>query len=230
MEMTALRELHRSMLNLRLDMQQFRAATGAASFDCLFSTRDDPFKLSMTSRGKFPKFIQFNVLPGYHIKDYIGDMYADLVEALRVDGRVGGKIIPKEFLAQLNSAIPRVARVECRPAPSEIIRLRPDITEHRDRPYFDSWIYWDQSVDAPRSPSEENLQKTLLLLGKDAYSYSLKQKASSRWSVHWGWARSAVGWGTRAAITHRCLPYALPLFSAGFVSMTTTFTDFFRSF
>lgn len=42
MEMTSLRQLHRSMIAIGSDMQQFLVRTGAASFDCLFSTRDTP--------------------------------------------------------------------------------------------------------------------------------------------------------------------------------------------
>lgn len=51
MEMTSLRLLHRSMISIGSDMQQFLVTTGAASFDCLFSTRDTPFVLTLTARG-----------------------------------------------------------------------------------------------------------------------------------------------------------------------------------
>lgn len=52
MDMTSLRQLHRSMIAIGSDMQQFLVRTGAASFDCLFSTRDTPFVLTLTARGK----------------------------------------------------------------------------------------------------------------------------------------------------------------------------------
>lgn len=183
MEMTSLRELHKSMIAIRIDIQQFQVVTGAASFDCLFSTREAPFILALTSRGTNPKFFRFEVLPGYKIKDYLGEMYGPLLDALKVDGANGQPLVPKQFLDQLNKAIPTEAHLKNRPSPTEIIRLRPDIVEDRDRPFFDSWIYWDQTVLNPRGPRSENVYKTRLMLGLEAEKHSLEMKASSRWSA-----------------------------------------------
>ena len=183
MHMTSLQELHRNMIAIRTDMQQFQINMGAASFDCLFSTRDAPFVLTLTSRGNAPKFFRFNVLPGYRIKDYLGEMYGPLLEVLRVNGATGQPLSPKPFLDQLNKAIPTHADLRNHPAPSEIIRLRPDIVEDRDRPFFDSWIYWDQTVSSPRGPSTQNLEKTRLMLGTDAERHSIETRASSKWSA-----------------------------------------------
>ncbi|RII76716.1 hypothetical protein D0894_15665 [Pseudomonas monteilii] len=181
MYMTSLRALHQSMIAIRSDMQQFRINVGAASFDCLFSTRDDPFVLAMTSRGSAPKFFRFDVRRGYIIRDYLGDMYGKLLEVLRVDGATGQRLIPSVFLEQLNDALPTQATPAAMPVPSEIVRLRPDIIEDRDKPYFDTWTRWDP--DGPRRPSEENRHKTLLLLGREALEFSIQVNASSRWSA-----------------------------------------------
>ncbi|CAE6966178.1 conserved protein of unknown function [Ectopseudomonas oleovorans] len=88
---------------------------------------------------------------------------------------------PGPFLAQLNAAIPHQASANRNPAPAEIIRLRPDIDEDRDRPHFDTWIYWDPT--GRNGPSEKNLHKTLLLLGREAARYSREMNASSKWSA-----------------------------------------------
>lgn len=181
MEMTSLRLLHRSMISIGSDMQQFLVTTGAASFDCLFSTRETPFVLTLTARGKIRGFFRFDVRNGYVIRDYLGDMYGDLVAVLRSDGTSGRPLKPKDFLAQLNQAIPTQASVRANPKPSEIVRLRPDIIEEREKPYFNAWIYW--KVESGRHPSEENQHKTLLLLGPEAAQYSREQNASSRWSA-----------------------------------------------
>ncbi|MCO3725523.1 hypothetical protein FA134_26720 [Pseudomonas aeruginosa] len=180
MEMTSLRLLHRSMITIGSDMQQFLVTTGAASFYCLFSTRDAPYVLTLTARGKTRGFFRFEVLNGYRIRDYLGDMYSDLVAVLRSDGTSGERLKPKNFLRQLNQAIPTQAAVGANPTPSEIVRLRPDIIEDRDKPYFNAWIYWKE--DSGRRPSEENQHKTLLLLGPKAARHSREQNASSRWS------------------------------------------------
>lgn len=178
MEMTSLRLLHRSMLLIGSDMQQFLIRSGAASFDCLFSTRDTPFVLTLTARGKARGFFRFDVLSGYRIRDYFGDMYGDLVEILKEDGTSGKRLIPKEFLAELNDAIPTEAAKERHPTPSEIVRLRPDIIEEREKPYFNCWTYWTQG----QKPSAENQHKTLLMLGPEALRHSQRESASSRWS------------------------------------------------
>lgn len=69
MEMTGFRVLHRSMNNINVDLQQFRFLTGAVEFDCLFSVREAPFVLSLTTRSADPKFFKFDVTMGYQIKD-----------------------------------------------------------------------------------------------------------------------------------------------------------------
>lgn len=62
--------------------------------------------LTLTARGRARGFFWFDVLTGYRIRDYLGDMYGDLLEVLKEDGSSGHRPIPKEFLAQLNDAIP----------------------------------------------------------------------------------------------------------------------------
>lgn len=182
MKMTSLQELHKSMITIRSDMQQFQVTLGAISFDCLFSTRDKPnFTLSLTSRGLNPKFFLLQVKPGYWIAPFFDDFYGELAKLLNIGRNSGNKLIPKEFLEKLNLGVPVKATVERNPQPNEIIRLRPDITEDRDRPYFDTWIYW--SEDSGKGPSEENRYKTQMVLGSDALDYSKLRNASSRWSA-----------------------------------------------
>jgi len=180
LKMDSLRELHQSMRSMGLDMQQFSLRLGVAEFDCLFSTRSNPFVFSMTSRGRDPRFFKFEVLPGYWIKEHLGDMYGPLVDLLKIDGRSGNWLKPKEFLADLDACIPRQAQARRVPEPHTVIRLRPDL-EEADRPYFDSWIYWDDPKK--RSPTEENKLKTLEALGPEALEYSDNMNASSKWSV-----------------------------------------------
>lgn len=181
MKMESLKTLHQSMLSLGLDMQHFQVTAGAAHFDCLFSTREEHFILSLTSRGENPKFFKFDVSRGYWIKDYFGDMYRGLLAVLKTDGKSGEKLIPSIFLAQLDQKIPRVAKGANVPSAGEVVRLRHDL-EERDRPYFDTWIYWDKEK-GKSSPSKENRNKTLLIMGIEAHQYSVTMNASSRWSA-----------------------------------------------
>lgn len=180
--MTSLEDLHQSMRKIGSDMQQFQISSGAISFDCLFSTRDRPnYTLSLTSRGASPKFFLFQVQRGYWIKPYFDDFYSELASLLNTGAGSGSQLKPKEFLDGVNSNIPTQATQNRNPAPSEIIRLRPDITEQRERPYFDTWILW--SLEGGKGPSSENRQKTQMVLGLAALDYSVRNNASSKWSA-----------------------------------------------
>lgn len=104
MKMTSLQELHKSMIAIRSDMQQFQVTLGAISFDCLFSTRDKPnFTLSLTSRGLNPKFFLLQVKPGYWIAPFFDDFYGELAKLLNTGRNSGNKLIPKEFLEKTQS-------------------------------------------------------------------------------------------------------------------------------
>jgi hypothetical protein len=176
MEMTSLRELHLSMRGQSLEIQQFWVRTGATEFDCLFSVRDEPYCLALTSRGASPKFFRFDVKKGYWIDDYMGAQYLELREVLFIDGRSNQKLIPKNFLEQLNQIIPRAASNRSVPTSVDIMRIRNDI-EDPDRPYFDRW------EQRGKGPTQQNLKKTLLILGREAYNHSISVNKSSIWSA-----------------------------------------------
>ena len=177
-KMHSLKALHRSMKAAKVELQKFTVKTGAAEFDCLFSVRDIPYSLALTSRGANPKFFLFEVLPGYRINGYLGEKYGDLLAVLRLDGRSGVRLNPSKWLAELDQEMPTQATSQRVPKPEEIVRLRQDI-EEVDRPFFDTWINHPKG----RGPTSKNLDKTLLLLGREARDYSKKNRVSSRWSA-----------------------------------------------
>lgn len=182
LKMTSLQALHKSMLQIGSDMQQFQVELGVISFDCLFSIRDTPhFVISLTLRGDSPKFFLFHVKQGYWISPFFGDFYSDLAKVLNTGKHTGQKLMPKEFLENLNSKIPQKATKNHEPSAQKIIQLRPDITEERERPYFNTWIYWKKSSN--KGPTKNNKHKTLMLLGAEALHYSIEKNASSRWSA-----------------------------------------------
>lgn len=178
MRMTALASLHQSMLNSGIDIQKFPFKTGAASFECLFSTRGNRMELSLTSRGENPKFFLFPVSRTYDIQAYLGDKLNEFVSVLKTHGMSGSGFKPSEMFAALNATIPTVAKPSQIPSPEDIVRLRHDL-EFRDLPYFDTWIYWKQR----EGPTSENLNKTTQVLGNEAAAYSLRMTASSKWSA-----------------------------------------------
>ncbi len=178
MEIPALRTLHKNMITLGTDLQKFQIQIGSAYFHCLFSTRETPFTLSLTSIGEKPEFFLFNVEKGYWITPYFGDFYSRLAKVLNSNANTWKKLEPKEFLAGLNKALPTEATFKNTPTPKEIIKLRPDITDDREKPYFSHWKPWNT-----KKPSEANKHKTLLMLGKNALEYSIIMNASSAWTT-----------------------------------------------
>lgn len=179
MRMSGLVSLRNSMLNTGIDIQKFTFNTGAASFDCLFSTRGNKLELSLTSRGENPKFFLFPVTPLYDIQAYLGDKLNQFIAVLKTHGMSCSGFKPSEMFSALNSVIPTVAKPGQVPSPEEIVRLRHDL-EFRDLPYFDTWIYWKQR----EGPSPLNLKKTLVVFGNEAADYSTRMSASSKWSAN----------------------------------------------
>lgn len=199
MEMRALRELHRSMRRIGADIQTFQIKTGIAEFECLFSTREDPFILALTSRGDRYIFLEIPVHPGYRVKTFLGDNYGKLLSVLYEDGRSRNSFKPGDWFKDVNEQIPKQARKDKIPNNKKTLRLRPNL-EEIDRPYFDTWILWK---DGKTRPSLENKRKTLALLGRKALDFSEKCNMSSRWSaVDTGrqWEESARTTGVHLAL------------------------------
>lgn len=182
MEMSNLRQLHTSMSTIGAGMQQFAYRVNQAEFDCLFSTQERPYLLCLTSKGDSPHFFKFPVAPDtYEISNVMApDQFAALAKLLRTDGSSWNRLIPKEFLKALDEHIPTLAKHR-HVAPEEVIRLRSDITEQRDKPYFDTWMYWTETSE--RGPTPENQAKTLALMGAEALEHSTQFNGSTKWSA-----------------------------------------------
>lgn len=175
MKLDSLEQLHASMQAISteedpVDVQHFRVTMGAVEFDCLFSVRGRPYTLSLTSRGENPEFFQFEISRQYEIANGMApDVYQRLAKKLRTTGKSGNKLVPRDFFAELNDRIPRRAEGRRVPTPEQMIRLRPDITEERESPYFSHWRDPGKKRDGtPANVTEENMKKTLEMLGTDA--------------------------------------------------------------
>lgn len=177
MRMNGLARLAQSMRALDIDMQQFLFVNGAASFDCLFSMRGD-FELSLTSRGENPRFFLFPISDDFQLSTYLNsDHFADLMSVLRTHEVSTQGFSTTRFFQALDMSVPHEAQKDRVPTASQILTLRHDL-EERDRPFFDTWIYWKE-----RGPTQSNLKKTYMVLGPEAYAFSIKNRASSKWSA-----------------------------------------------
>jgi len=195
MFMKSLKYLHESMRNVPLsqggpvERQRFRSVHGAVEFECIFSTGERPYKLSMTARGTkarpAPEFFLFEVEIGtYVIPGYFHDKYGRLAALLRTnEGASGNKLKPNEFLEQLDHNVPLTASVAAVPGPREVLKNRPDIVHERDAPYWSHWSTPRSKADGtPGMVSAENRAKTAALMGSEALAYSDTMRLSSCWS------------------------------------------------
>lgn len=202
MFMKNLKALHESMLNTlnahgeAVEHQRFRSRQGGVTFECIFSSGETPYMLSLTSRGTAEQpqseFFLFEVTDDYKIAGYFGDMYGRLAKLLSTNGGLSGnKLQPNDFLAELDANTPTKATQDNIPNPDEIIAGRPDITEEREKPYWSHWTTPRSKADgSPGSVSPENRKKTAALLGSAALAYSIRVRMSSCWSptpTHANW-------------------------------------------
>jgi len=174
MEMTGLRELSAAMSAIGVDMQSFIHKAGVAEFYCIYSLREDPNLLTLTSRGDSPVFLKLEV-HDFKISTFLGPKYKELQHALFGMGNSGRRLEPSEFFAELNRAIPKQAGVRSVPSTTEILQHRHDM-EERDRPYFLRF------ETRGKGPSARNKSKTAALIGADALAFSIKTNQSSIWS------------------------------------------------
>ncbi len=195
MFMRNLKSLHESMLNTQtaqggpIELQRFRSTHGAVTFECIFSTGETPYKLSLTSRGTeahpTPGFFLFEVSETYEVVAYLGEMYGRLVATLSTkDGASGNKLKPLEFLSKLDADVPARATVAAIPSAAEVLKNRQDITYERDKPYWSHWSNPRSKADGSAGlVSAQNRQKTATLMGSAALAYSDELRISSCWSA-----------------------------------------------
>lgn len=193
--MTNLRLLHQSMLGQLneygepIEHQSFRSVHGAVSFECIFSTSEQAYMLSMVSRGTaqhpHPEFFLFAVSGRYEISNRFDEKdYWRLVNLLRTrNGETNNTFRPFDFLTQLDANTPTVAAHQSTPDLRTRLESRPDITEEMDKPYFSHWRRPPQRADGtPGQVSRGNRQKTAMI-SSTALEYSDRMGLSSCWSA-----------------------------------------------
>lgn len=108
-------------------------------------------------------------------KFYIGEEYGSLLEYLMIDGRSEHKLIPQEFLIEIEQGFP--ARFEKAPSMSERISTANRYYCNEPPKYFSSWITWHK-----RHTTEENMLRTATLVGFENALRLQRSNISSKWS------------------------------------------------
>ncbi|EOX5981411.1 DUF6037 family protein [Proteus mirabilis] len=176
--MENLKNLYYDMRSNKLSVQIYNVQLGAISFNVCFSISENPFVLTLTSRTDTPEFFLFNVTNGFRLETFINIDTFKRLQYLLYIGKNSNKLSTKSFFLDLDKKSPTKANLE-KIDEREILNLRQDIKYDRERPYFD---HWRKHITDGKNVTEDNLAKTLALLGKEAYYFSRNNNNSAIWS------------------------------------------------
>ena len=176
--MPGLRRLHELMRRVPKDKHQFDFAPNGRQFDCLFDVSCRPYDLSLTSLGENPLHVTFDVSDRYMVDTHMDRAdYLRLAEMLRVHGQSFQKLIPANFLAELNRHVLGILTLRRSRGEQDDDGIR--LGHNSDGRSFSHWMY--HNPEGARGPSAANREKTERLMGASALRHSLAKRASSVW-------------------------------------------------
>ncbi|MCY8927749.1 DUF6037 family protein [Bacillus subtilis] len=178
MELNNLKFLYKDMKIKNIDRSKFDFLFKVAQFKCLFLIDKSPFKLILAARGK-NFYLEFEVKDGFKVNPYIEkEKYYQLCEILDLKRDDNNKFSPKAFLSEVNDRVPHNISNKSRVVPADIAPYRK-IVEEENKVYFYKWVPHD---GIKSNVTSENLEKTRLLIGEEAYHTCKERNISSGWT------------------------------------------------
>ncbi|MCV2521956.1 DUF6037 family protein [Bacillus velezensis] len=178
MQLNNLKFLYKDMKRKNIDRSKFDIRFKSAHFKCIFLIDKSPFKLILAARG-VNFYLEFEVKEGYNINSYIEkEKYYRLCEILGIKKDDNNKFSTNAFLNLVNDRVPHNISNENRVVPADIAPYRK-IVEEENKVYFYKWIPHD---GIKSNVSHENLEKTRLLIGEEAYLTCKERNISSGWT------------------------------------------------
>lgn len=166
------------MKSKNIDRSKFEFFFKGVLFKCLFLVDKSPFKLILAARGK-NFYLEFEVKQGFKVNSYIEkDKYYRLCEILGLKRDDNNKFSTNAFLNHINDRVPHNISENNRLVPADIAPYRK-IVEEENKIYFLKWIPHD-GIKSNAKP--ENLEKTRLLIGEEAYRTCKERNISSGWT------------------------------------------------
>ena len=177
--MNGLKRLHFSMRRAGTERARFAIKHNQVTFDCLFLTDIEPYEFVLAAVGHPGIVFVFEVLRGYLIEGVFEyELYARLAALLGTGAASGNKLIPREFLRQIDAAIPADVSGTRRVTTADVLRVYRHHIEEDQKIYFKGWLR-----NAPgKHVTVANLDKTRRCFGQKIRDSCLRQNISSCWS------------------------------------------------
>ncbi|MBB6670063.1 DUF6037 family protein [Cohnella nanjingensis] len=178
MKLDGIIPLYNNMRLLNLDRYRFGFIYNNVSFDVFFFLDESPYKLMFGVKAE-NFYFEKDVKKGFVIDPTLErEKYSELCRILGLQYDPINKFKPIYFFLEFNKNITQKVIKKNIPRPHELAVYRKDV-EESDKIFFMGWLD-NKANDNKVTP--KNLEKTRLLLGRDAYFRCKAKNVSSRWT------------------------------------------------
>lgn len=174
-----LRNLYNEMVKADEKRQQFMIEYNNVRADVFFFIDSKPFKLVFGIIGT-GKFFEINVQRGFSVELPLENtVYRAIIDGFKINSSNSGPYNPKFFFEYINSKFPQTIKATKRAHPASIARYYSNV-EEADKLYF---IGFKDNTKAGNHVTIQNLEKTLKLMGEEAYKFCSEHNLSTCWSA-----------------------------------------------
>lgn len=178
MKLDNLRHLYYEMLKEKSTRQEFDFEYNGVNADVFFFIDKKPFILAFGIK-LTQAYFELEVKPGFEVETLFSHKIYDLItKEFHINYDPNHKYSPFDFLRYVNDKIPHHIKETRAAEPRLIAHYHRDI-EEADKIYFCGFI--NHRAEG-RHVSSENLRKTRLLMGEDAYQRCLAENISTKWT------------------------------------------------
>lgn len=178
MKLNGIISLHNDMKKRAKKRAKFRFSYNDVLFDVLYLTDTRPYLL-MFGIINYNFYFEIELQPGFDISPRIPeDKFNEFIKIMNFRYNPESPFKSSYFFDQFNKSIPNFAKDNVKP--QDVARHRNNI-EDAEKIYF---IGWRNNIEENGRVSPANLEKTMQLIGDDAYIKCKEYNISSRWSPH----------------------------------------------
>ncbi len=178
MKLDGLKDLYRDMKTNKFERYKIQFTFNNVFFDVFFFIDESPFLL-MFGVKTLNFYFEVPVKAGFQIDPILDiNIYSRLIAILNLNSNPGSPFKPNYFFEEFNKNIPQNVVLNNIPKSHEVGQFRREVEEN-DKIYF---LGWKDNKLKNEKVSPENLKKTRLLLGNEAYERCDQKNISSRWT------------------------------------------------